>query len=55
MLIDFLADPGINLTFGIMKALDAVMGVRVSDEAGLDQSEHAETAYNLLDFGFGRH
>ena len=41
-----------------MKALDAVMGVRVSDEAeeaGLDQSEHAETAYNLLDGGFGRH
>ena len=46
------------LTFGIMKALDAVMGVRVSDEAeeaGLDQSEHAETAYNLLDVSFGRH
>ncbi len=45
------------LTFAIMKALDAVMGVRVSEdveEAGLDQAEHAETAYNLLDASFSR-
>jgi Amt family ammonium transporter len=37
------------LTFGIMKALDATIGVRVSDdveESGLDLAEHAETAYH---------
>jgi Amt family ammonium transporter len=37
------------VTFILVKALDAVMGLRVSDEAetrGLDQAEHAETAYN---------
>jgi len=38
------------LTFIIAKALDATIGLRVSEEdeiAGLDQSQHAETAYNL--------
>jgi Amt family ammonium transporter len=38
------------LTFIIAKAIDATIGLRVSEEdenAGLDQSPHAETAYNL--------
>jgi Amt family ammonium transporter len=36
------------VTYGIAKVLDAVVGLRVSPEeeqTGLDQSEHAETAY----------
>ena len=43
------------LTFAIAKLIDAVMGLRVDDDAelsGLDQSEHAETAYNLASSGF---
>ena len=39
-----------GITFAIVKLLDRVMGLRVSDEdeaIGLDQSQHAETAYNL--------
>ena len=38
------------VTFGIAKVLDATIGLRVSEEdeeAGLDQSQHAEPAYNL--------
>ena len=38
------------VTFGIAKVLDATIGLRVSEEdeeSGLDQSQHAETAYNL--------
>ena len=38
------------VTFAIAKALDATIGLRVSEEdeqSGLDQSQHAETAYNL--------
>ena len=38
------------VTFVIAKVLDATIGLRVSEEdeeAGLDQSQHAETAYNL--------
>ena len=38
------------VTFIIAKGLDATIGLRVSEEdevAGLDQSQHAETAYNL--------
>ncbi|MFQ5829351.1 MAG: ammonium transporter [Candidatus Methylomirabilia bacterium] len=38
------------VTFVILKVLDAVMGLRVSDEdemAGLDLSQHSETAYAL--------
>ena len=34
----------------IAKALDATIGLRASEEdeeSGLDQSQHAETAYNL--------
>jgi Amt family ammonium transporter len=45
------------VTFGIAKGLDAVIGLRVSEEAeavGLDQAEHAETAYNLQDSSYGR-
>ena len=37
------------VTFAIMKALAATIGIRVSDEEetmGLDASEHAETAYH---------
>jgi Amt family ammonium transporter len=40
------------VSFAIAKAIDATMGMRVSpdDEAiGLDQSQHAETAYRLLE------
>ena len=38
------------LTFVIARAIDATVGLRVSEEdevAGLDQSQHSETAYNL--------
>ena len=37
------------VTYVIAKGLDAAIGLRVDEEAeqvGLDQSEHAETAYN---------
>src|SRR5690606_1323210 len=40
------------LTFLIMKALDATIGVRVTEEverSGLDLAEHAETGYHLTD------
>jgi Amt family ammonium transporter len=40
------------VTYGIAKVLDALVGLRVSPEAervGLDQTEHAESAYNLTD------
>ena len=36
------------VTFVIAKVLDAVMGIRVTDEeeiTGLDQTQHAESAY----------
>ena len=42
------------LSFVIAKVVDAVVGLRVSDDdeaAGLDTTQHAETAYNLGDFG----
>jgi Amt family ammonium transporter len=38
------------MTFIILKVLDAIMGLRVSEddeEAGLDLSQHSETAYTL--------
>ena len=38
------------VTFGLVKVLDATIGLRASDEdetIGLDQTEHAETAYHL--------
>ena len=41
---------GFVMTMVILKVLDAVMGLRVSDEdemAGLDLSQHSETAYML--------
>ena len=41
---------GFVMTTIILKALDATMGLRVTDEdemAGLDLSQHAETAYAL--------
>ncbi|MEM7285568.1 MAG: ammonium transporter [Actinomycetota bacterium] len=45
------------VTYGIAKAIDATVGLRVSDDAeeiGLDQAEHAEAAYNLQDSAYGR-
>lgn len=45
------------VTFGIVKGLDAVMGIRVDEETevrGLDVAEHAETAYNLVERAMGR-
>ena len=44
-------------TYVIARVLDATIGLRVSpeDEAlGLDQAQHAETAYNLQDTSYGR-
>jgi Amt family ammonium transporter len=41
---------GFVMTMVILKVLDAIMGLRVSDEdemAGLDLSQHSETAYAL--------
>lgn len=40
------------VTFAILKALDATMGIRVTEDdevRGLDVSQHAETAYNLAE------
>ena len=45
------------VTFAIIKALDLVMKIRVDDETesqGLDVSEHAETAYNMVERSMGR-
>ena len=42
----------VGLTFGLLKILDALMGLRVSDEeevVGLDITQHEESAYTLLD------
>jgi Amt family ammonium transporter len=41
---------GFGLTFIILKILDAIMGLRVTDEEeveGLDLSQHSETAYSV--------
>jgi len=46
-----------GVTWVIAKVLDATVGLRVSPEAerlGLDQTEHAESAYNLSDAVAGR-
>ena len=43
------------VTFVIAKVIDALIGLRATDEqeqTGLDQSEHAEAAYNLASSGF---
>jgi Amt family ammonium transporter len=40
------------VTFAIAKALDAIMGLRVSEEEeamGLDNTQHRESAYTLID------
>ena len=40
------------VTFTLLKVLDAVMGLRVSEEEeviGLDITQHEESAYTLLD------
>ena len=42
------------VSFVLAKAVDAVIGLRVTEDderAGLDTTQHAETAYNLGDFG----
>lgn len=42
----------VSLTYGLLKLLDAVMGLRVTDEeevVGLDITQHEESAYTLLD------
>ncbi len=42
------------VSFVLAKAVDAVIGLRVAEDeemAGLDTTQHAETAYNLGDFG----
>jgi len=41
---------GFVMTWIILKVLDAIMGLRVTDEEeveGLDLSQHSETAYSL--------
>jgi Amt family ammonium transporter len=43
-----------GVTFVILKAIDATIGLRVSEDdevRGLDLSQHAETAYNFGDLG----
>ncbi len=43
------------VTFGIAKALDAVVGLRVpqaEETAGIDHSQHAETGYDLSSVGY---
>jgi len=45
-------------TFVILKVLDAVMGLRVNDDdemAGLDLSQHSETAYTLGGSSYGEY
>jgi Amt family ammonium transporter len=44
-------------TFALAKALDAIMGIRVSSDResqGLDVTEHIETAYNHTERTMGR-
>jgi len=46
-----------TVTFAIVKALDAIMGIRVDAETesqGLDVVEHVETAYNFGERSMGR-
>jgi len=46
-----------TMTFLILKAIDAAIGVRVSEEdeeSGLDISQHAETSYNFGEVTMGR-
>jgi len=45
------------VTFAIIRTLKSVVGVRVEDDTevrGLDVTEHAETAYNLVERAMGR-
>jgi ammonium transporter, Amt family len=49
---------GFVMTTVILKVLDAIMGLRVSDEdemAGLDLSQHSETAYVLGGSSYGEY
>ena len=46
-----------GVTFALAKALDAIMGIRISSEReseGLDVTEHVETAYNHTERTMGR-
>ena len=46
-----------GVTFLIIKAIDILVGLRVSEETesqGLDVNEHAETAYNFAERAMGR-
>ncbi|HVF74853.1 MAG TPA: ammonium transporter [Acidimicrobiales bacterium] len=63
LLVDQLVAVGATIVFSgivtliIAKAIDLVIGLRVDDDAedvGLDQSQHAEGAYNLGDIAMGR-
>ncbi len=41
-----------GVTFGLVKVLDLVMGLRVREEEeaiGLDHTQHRESAYTLMD------
>jgi len=49
---------GFVMTAVILKVLDAIMGLRVSEEdelAGLDLSQHSETAYVLGGSSYGEY
>jgi Amt family ammonium transporter len=49
---------GFVVTTIILKVLDATMGLRISDEdemAGLDLSQHSETAYVLGGSSYGEY
>ena len=49
---------GFVMTIVILKVLDAVMGLRVTDDdelAGLDLSQHSETAYSLGGSSYGEY
>ena len=49
---------GFVLTTVILKVLDAIMGLRVSEDdemAGLDLSQHSETAYALGGSSYGEY
>src|SRR6266478_8704422 len=49
---------GFVMTFVILKVLDAIMGLRVTEDdemAGLDLSQHSETAYALGGSSYGEY
>ena len=49
---------GFVMTFVILKVLDAIMGLRITEDdemAGLDLSQHSETAYALGGSSYGEY